>query len=174
MRILAGIYKNRILASPKGSQTRPTSSKMRASVFNILQNQIEGAHFLDLFAGSGAMGLEALSRGAASATFIERDREATRCIQQNLKTLDAEGTVIKADVTTGLKRLDQTYDIIYIDPPYDLDISSLIEILPKLLSEEGIILLEQRKQVEINGIGLQLFDKRLFGDSVLYFFSKIG
>jgi len=174
MRILAGIYKNRTLATPKGKQTRPTSSKMRGAVFNILQNQIEGAHCLDLFAGSGAMGLEALSRGAASATFIERDREAIRCIQQNLKTLGAEGTVIKADALNGLKRLDKQYDIIYVDPPYDLEITPLLERLPAVLAEGGMILLEQSRRAEVHPAELNLLERRDFGDSSLYFFSKVG
>lgn len=123
MRIIAGIHKNRRLSSPKGLETRPTSSKLREALFNICQSYIQDAVFLDLFAGSGAMGLEALSRGAESATFIDSSKEAVKCILANVKTLqmDEQAIVICADVFKGMERLmkeGRQYDIIYADPPY--------------------------------------------------------
>lgn len=124
MRIIAGLLKNRALISPKGMETRPTSSKLRESLFNIAQTYIEDALFLDLFAGSGAMGLEALSRGAAKAVFVDSSRTSAKAIRDNLQTFDMEGRgeVICLDVFEGIKRLEQTsirFDIIYADPPYD-------------------------------------------------------
>jgi 16S rRNA (guanine966-N2)-methyltransferase len=171
MRILSGTFKNRTLFSPKGGKTRPTSSKMRASVFNILQGLVEGADFLDVFAGSGAMGFEALSRGAASATFIERDAQAARCIRQNLKTLGINGKILQRDASLALKQLDKKYDIIYIDPPYDLEITPLLKLLPSLIKDGGSILVEQSSRVELDVSPLTLENKRTYGDSVLYFLS---
>ncbi len=123
MYIIAGAYKHRKIATPKGLATRPTAGQLRGALFNICQNYIEGARFLDLFAGSGAMGLEALSRGAVSATFIDSDRESIRCIQQNLRNLKLEGQarVLSGDVFHLVKKLAEQgaqYDIIYVDPPY--------------------------------------------------------
>ena len=90
LRILGGTFRNRLLKSPKGEQTRPTLAVMRKSVFDILQTQIEGAAFLDLYAGSGAMGLEALSRGASHATFVDANRFALSCIEDNICLLKVE------------------------------------------------------------------------------------
>lgn len=123
MRIIAGALKNRQIKSPKGTVTRPTTERLREAVFNICQSDIEGARFLDLFAGSGAMGIEAISRGAKEATFLDQDRESIRCIKENLKSLGIEN---KAKVLNGdfLKLLDymgrhhEQFEVIYADPPY--------------------------------------------------------
>jgi 16S rRNA (guanine966-N2)-methyltransferase len=124
MHIIAGSYKNRRIKTPKGSVTRPTMGMMREALFNICQQGIEGAHFLDLFAGSGAMGIEALSRGALESTFVDADRESIRCIQDNLKQLNLadQARVLHGDVFIQLKlleRLQKKFDIIYVDPPYE-------------------------------------------------------
>lgn len=124
MHIIAGLFKNRIITTPKGLATRPTSSRLREALFNICQHSIEGARFLDLFAGSGAMGLEALSRGASSALFIDNSRESVRSIRQNLETLGIvdHAVVFAGDVFQHMKKLaeaKQVFDIIYADPPYE-------------------------------------------------------
>ena len=124
MRIIAGLYKNRSIISPKGLATRPTAEKLRQALFNMCQPYIEDAEFLDLFAGSGAMGLEALSRGARKATFIDSNRDSVRCVKENLQELDIKekGEVIGGDVFDHLQRLSKhgrQFDIIYADPPYD-------------------------------------------------------
>jgi 16S rRNA (guanine966-N2)-methyltransferase len=124
MRITSGRLKNRQLKCPKGNETRPTSERLREALCNICQNYLEGARFLDLFAGSGAMGFEALSRGASSCTLIDQSRESTRCIQENIVQLKLESQtkVICGNVFTWLKKLSQqemVFDIIYADPPYD-------------------------------------------------------
>lgn len=128
MHIYSGQYKNRTISSPKGLQTRPTSGRLRECLFNICQGEIEGAHFLDLFAGSGAMGLEALSRGALSATFVDNSKESIRCIQMNIRALGVEkcSQVIYGDVFTILSNANskaplakRSFDIIYADPPYE-------------------------------------------------------
>lgn len=124
MRIIAGLYKNQKIVSPKGLVTRPTAEKLRQALFNICQAYIEDAEFLDLFAGSGAMGLEALSRGARLATFVDANRDSIRSIKENLQALDIKekGIVVGGDVFAQLEKLSKQgrqYDIIYADPPYD-------------------------------------------------------
>lgn len=124
MHIFSGKYKNRILKTPKGLTTRPTSGRMRETFFNICQGYIEGADFLDLFAGSGAMGLEALSRGARSATFVDSDKSSCQCIRQNIDALKIESHVLVlcGDVFHWLEKLakqGKQFDIIYADPPYE-------------------------------------------------------
>lgn len=124
MHIIGGIYKNRILTAPKGALTRPSSSKLRESFFNICQTLLEDANFLDLFAGSGAMGLEALSRGARQSTLVDSSKESARCIVKNIQTLKVEkqAVLLCADVFTTLKKLSKSgakFDVIFADPPYE-------------------------------------------------------
>jgi 16S rRNA (guanine966-N2)-methyltransferase len=123
MQIFSGRYKNRIIKSPKGLKTRPTSGRLREALFNICQGYNEEALFLDLFAGSGAMGLEALSRGARFATFVDNSIESVRCIQANIQNLGVEkqSEVFYGDVFECLQKLAKKgrhFDIIYADPPY--------------------------------------------------------
>ena len=119
MFIIAGRFKKRKLVTPKGNTTRPTLGKMRETLFNIIQSEIEGATFLDLFAGSGTMGLEALSRGASSVTFVEKDRAAIRAIETNIEHfgVEKEVSLIRGDVFKALEHL-APFDIIFADPPY--------------------------------------------------------
>ncbi len=175
MRILSGIYKNRILKAPKGEKTRPTLAKVRGSVFDILQNQIHNTSFLDLFAGSGSIGIEALSRGAKSATFVEKDRAAASCIRDNLKALQIDARLFQTDAASSIKRLIKEgliFDIIYIDPPYALEITPILEKASELLSEGGMIILEQGKNTKIETPLLKKTDERSFGDTLLFFFVK--
>lgn len=123
MHIISGKYKGRTIQTPKGMKTRPTSARLRESLFNICQGY-EQVRFLDLFAGSGAMGLEALSRGAQFATFVDNSRESIRCIQLNVSSFEVEDCVevMFGDVFQVLAKLagrNSPYDIIYADPPYD-------------------------------------------------------
>lgn len=130
MHIISGKFKNQKLVAPKGQETRPTSSRLRESLFNICQSYIEEALFLDLFAGSGAIGFEALSRGAKSVTFVDQSKESLKAILENGKKLNCskDFNVFQEDVfhfLSRIKRLNQKFDIIYIDPPYDA--SKLVE-----------------------------------------------
>jgi len=124
MRIVAGKHKGRTLAAPKGHDTRPTSDRTRGAVFNILEHGIEGlslrdTHVLDVFAGTGALGLEALSRGAAHATFIEQGREALKCLSGNIQALKVEGQTktLKTDATRPATT-EQPCNLVFLDPPY--------------------------------------------------------
>lgn len=147
LRIIGGTYKSRKINTPKGTQTRPTSDMVRGAVFNILQN-CENARFLDLFAGSGAWGLEAISRGAKEAVFVDSDRNAIQCITKNIAALDIETQcqVKKADALKFIQQNPDPFDIIYIDPPYGKGLaeSLLIEIHSrKLLAPSGILFIEE-------------------------------
>ncbi|MFM7534785.1 MAG: 16S rRNA (guanine(966)-N(2))-methyltransferase RsmD [Acidimicrobiales bacterium] len=125
MRVVAGTARGRQLLAPSGRDTRPTADRVREAVFNALHSRglVEGARVLDLFAGSGALGIEALSRGAASATFVERSREALRCVRANLDAtgLAERATVVDADANAFLRNGTDRFDLALLDPPYAFD-----------------------------------------------------
>lgn len=141
MRVIAGKARRIPLVAPAGKDTRPTTDRIKETLFNIIQNDIPGSHFLDLFSGSGGIGIEALSRGAKQAVFVEFGREALSCIKANLtKTrLSDCAVVLPVEVTYGISKLEkmgQVFDIIYADPPYKKAFEPKIL---NLLSESGIV-----------------------------------
>jgi len=129
MRIIAGSYKGRKLVSPKGSNTRPTSDRVREAIFSIIGNIVEDTRILDLYSGTGAMGLEALSRGASQAVFVETDPAALRCLQVNIEAADCrERTrIISRPVLSYLEKTDLSdgFDLVFADPPYAGDLGTL-------------------------------------------------
>ncbi len=141
MRIIAGTHRGRRIAAPKGRETRPTSDRVRENAFNLV-GPVDGADVLDLFAGSGAMGLEALSRGAARATFVEQDRDACRVIGENLDQLGLKATVLPLDAVRAVEQERGTYDLVLCDPPYDYNGTKLAPHLAKLLSDDGVLVWE--------------------------------
>jgi 16S rRNA (guanine966-N2)-methyltransferase len=153
VRIIAGTRKGHTIYAPRGFDTRPTSDRVRENVFNIL-GPVDGAVVLDLYAGSGAMGLEALSRGAARAVFVEVDRDAVRTIERNLDKLRLSGTVLRQDAVTALATEAGTgrkYDLVLVDPPYGMypDVEAkLARYLPSVLSEDGVVVVETDARVE--------------------------
>jgi 16S rRNA (guanine966-N2)-methyltransferase len=153
MRIIAGTHRGHTIHAPPGLGTRPTSDRVRESIFNIV-GPLDGAEVLDLYAGSGAMGLEALSRGAARATFVERDGDAVRTIERNLDKLRLKATVVRQDALTALAREAGTgrkYDLVLLDPPYDMyaDLQpQLARYLPAVLAEDGLLVVETDARVE--------------------------
>jgi 16S rRNA (guanine966-N2)-methyltransferase len=142
MRVIAGTWGGRRLQAPPGAATRPTSDRVREALFSVLGDRIAGARVLDLFAGSGALGLEALSRGAASATFIESDREACRTINANLDKLKLHATVLCQDVVRALAQERRRFDLVLCDPPYGFDQERLAPHLARLLNEDGLLVWE--------------------------------
>lgn len=123
MRVVAGTARSIRLNAPEGLATRPTTDRIKETLFNMLRNDIPGCRFLDLFAGSGGVGIEALSRGAAEAVFLEHDRRAAFCIRNNLEKtrLQERGRLITSDVFSGLLELEtlgEPFDVIFMDPPY--------------------------------------------------------
>lgn len=179
MRIIAGLHKNRPIKAPEGLATRPTAGRLREALFNICQGKIEGARFLDLFAGSGAMGLEALSRGAKSAVFIDNGRECLRCIEENTELLKVErqSQAVYGDVFDQLKRLTKrnaVFDIIYADPPYAIygegeeeGVSLTAKVLAyidehiDLLAPEGDLFLEDARDAMPEAVTEKLVNLRL-------------
>ena len=175
MRIVGGKYKGRVLLEFKGKDIRPTSDKARESLFNILQFKIAGATFLDLFCGTGAMGIEALSRGAKKVTFNDIDRKSITLLKSNLEKLkvDEEYSVCNFDALRFLKTTTEKYDIIYIDPPYALELGqSAVEQSAGALSENGLIILEDEKAFIGKIAGLKQIDSRKYGRIHLTFFEK--
>jgi len=192
MYIIGGTYKRKPLVSPKGLVTRPTSGRLRESLFNICQHFIDGARFLDLFAGSGAIGLEAVSRGASRAVFVDSSRESQKCIQQNIESLNVGKScrVICADIAVALERLLQSkeqFDVIYADPPYDalmewkgkemtcsLMVLSIVD-QGALLAPGGYLFIEESDRFQIPELQtLQLKSARRMGRSTLHQFEKIS
>ena len=152
MHVFSGLYKSRKIITPKGEKTRPTSGRLRETLFNICQGRIEGAAFLDLFAGSGAMGLEALSRGADHITFVDNSRESIRCIKANLESfgITKSGDVIYSDVFEAMKKLAKScrlFDVIYADPPYDTFIQGTHE--KKTLSTHVLSVLDELMELKL-------------------------
>jgi 16S rRNA (guanine966-N2)-methyltransferase len=154
VRIIAGSRKGHRIAAPKGQNTRPTGDRVREAAFNLI-GPVDGATVLDLYAGSGAMGLEALSRGASAATFVEADARASAAIQQNLEKLRLTGArivredakrVLAAEAASGRK-----YDLVLVDPPYERYLGlqpMLARYLPHVLSPNGLIVVETDQRVE--------------------------
>ena len=121
MRVIAGTARRLRLVTPEGNDTRPTQDRIKETLFNMIQNQVPGSVFIDLFAGSGGIGIEALSRGAVRAVFVENNVNAYKCILENLKTthFEEQANVLKQDVVLGLRSIkEKEADIIFIDPPY--------------------------------------------------------
>lgn len=122
MRVIAGIARSLPLKAPEGLSTRPTTDRIKETLFNILQNQISGCVFVDLFSGSGGIGIEAISRGASHCYFVENGKQALSCIQDNLKftKFEDKATVLKQDVLSSLQMIhEKEVDIIFMDPPYE-------------------------------------------------------
>jgi 16S rRNA (guanine966-N2)-methyltransferase len=170
VRIIAGERRGHTIFAPRGRETRPTSDRVRENVFNIVAPWVEGARVLDLFAGSGAMGLEALSRGAASALFVESDPEAVRAVERNLDKLRFTGArVARVDSTTALMQessAGRKYDLVLVDPPYDMtNYESLSRYLPAVLADDGLLVFETAAKVEPELPGLGVRTTRKYGST---------
>jgi 16S rRNA (guanine(966)-N(2))-methyltransferase RsmD len=167
MRIVAGAYKGRRLHAPRGSATRPTADRVREALFSIL-GDVAGARVLDLYAGTGALGIEALSRGAASAVFVERDLHAAAAIQRNLDAVGAAAATLRRQDALGFLAAERgTYDLVFADPPYDAAPrlgAPLSERLPAVLSEGARIVIESDKRKPLE-LALPLLTERVYGDT---------
>ncbi len=177
MRIVAGSRKGHRIDAPRGSVTRPTGDRVREAVFSIL-GSVEGARVLDLFAGSGAMGLEALSRGAVSCVFVERDRDAARVVQGNLTKLRLTGaTVLGRDAAAALREerdRGRSFDLVLVDPPYEewgRHESALAELVPTVLADDGLVVVETADRVE-PALPLDLVTTRRYGSARITVFSR--
>lgn len=183
MRITGGKFLNRRLLAPRGADTRPTTDKVRQALFNILGERTVGARFLDLFAGSGAVGLEALSRSARSAVFVEKSRPALEALRANLRALGAEerAEIIPLDWRSALRRLTSAggpFDLVFADPPYRMSSprsgeNLLFRLFPRAtLRSDGLLILESfARDPPPEGDGLRLLRRAEYGQTALSFFA---
>lgn len=155
MRVIAGTARRLLLKTVEGREVRPTTDRIKETLFNMLQDRVQGCVFLDLFAGSGAIGIEALSRGAKKAFFVDQERRAIACIEENLNhtRLGERAKILRMDALLALERLEKTeeeaFDIVFIDPPYESRAEE--EILKRLIKmdlikEESLIIIEFSKK----------------------------
>jgi 16S rRNA (guanine966-N2)-methyltransferase len=176
VRIIAGTHKGHRISAPKGEATRPTGDRVREAAYNLI-GPVDGAAVLDLFAGSGAMALEALSRGAARATLVEKDRDACRTINANLDKLRLTGArVLCQDVVRFLAAERQPYDLILVDPPYDMVESLAMPLsthLPRLLAADGLAVYETGARQEPELEGLAIRTSRKYGNVRLTLFEQL-
>lgn len=151
MRVITGSARGRRLKTPETYDIRPTTDNVKEALFNILQFDVEGRRVLDLFAGTGQLGIEALSRGAKSALFVDADREAVRIIKENLRACGLTAEVRQQDALSVLRQGGE-YDLIFVDPPYDAGLyEPVLETIKSVdnLSEGGIIVCEARREREL-------------------------
>lgn len=166
MRVIAGKARRLPLVSPEGKDTRPTTDRIKETLFNILQDDVPGCEFLDLFSGSGGIGIEAISRGAKHATFVEFGREALACIRTNLnKTkLSEQATVLPIEVTYAISKLEKqgkVFDIIYADPPYRKEFEEKILLLlatSKIVKSGSLIIVESSKETTPDYVDETVFE----------------
>jgi 16S rRNA (guanine966-N2)-methyltransferase len=181
MRVIAGRLKGRQLNAPTWEGVRPTSDKLRETLFNVIAPRIAGARVLDAFAGTGAIGIEALSRGAAHVTFIDADRRATALVQQNLARCGVENgyAIIRAPIDRGVRSLTREaafvpFDIAVLDPPYDRAVADVLSeaALESVLAPGGLVIVEHaRRQPSPETAGLLARTRLLTsGDSALSFY----
>jgi 16S rRNA (guanine966-N2)-methyltransferase len=166
VRIVAGEFRGRRLAAPRGVRTRPTADRVREALFSML-GDVTGTRVLDLYAGSGALGIEALSRGAESAVFVERAARAAAVIERNLASLGLDQQVLRQDALRFLARHEGMFDLVFIDPPYDSAprlAGTLADRLPALTPLNARIVTESDKRMPLE-LPLPLLTERTYGDT---------
>jgi 16S rRNA (guanine(966)-N(2))-methyltransferase RsmD len=178
MRIIAGTLKGRRLAGPRGDGVRPTSDRLRETLFNILGARVRGARVLDAYAGTGGVGLEAVSRGAAGVTFVERDRRTTALLRDNIAACGVEAlcAVVCADFLDdrASRAAAGPFDIVFVDPPYDgTDLAAIAEAAVRLSGPDGIVIVEHsRRRTSPDEAGAFVRVRLLTaGDSALAFYT---
>ena len=184
MRIISGDARGKIIDAPKGLDTRPVTDKIRQALFNVWQFQIPGSSFLDLFSGSGSMGLEAISRHAKHVVMVEKGKEAAKVIRSNIKACHFKGrdaNVMEQDVFDAIKQLKrnrETFDLIYLDPPYTVDeiFHPVMEALgdAALLKDDGEVVIRTRKEKKMNDRygSLDKYREKTWGISTAHFYRK--
>jgi 16S rRNA (guanine966-N2)-methyltransferase len=178
LRVISGTARGKKLFSPDGKDTRPTADRVKESIFNIIAPCIRDAVVLDLFAGSGSLGIEALSRGAKKAVFCENSKKAMEIVKKNLAASNlAEKSVLeKRDYLDYLNTCDEVFDIIFLDPPYTLGYyEKALDVIKKrrLLSPEGIVVAERGKAYDISFPGFEIIKDRRYGNSFVTIFKRM-
>ncbi len=181
VRVIGGESKGRLLKSPTGQKTRPTSNLVRSAIFSMLEPYLDAARVLDLFSGTGALGVEALSRGAEWVDFFESDARQCSAIKENLKSLDYDsfGAVHRAPAERAKTMLDGSYDVILLDPPYSYDKleTLLVEIGESSLSHSGSVVAvehSRRQDLPPEPDGLRLIKQRRYGETMVTVYQQGG
>lgn len=176
---MAGEARGRRLAVPKGGHVRPTPDRVREALFSILGLRCRGSRVADVCAGTGALGLEALSRGAVEVTFIERDRAVAAILRENIERVGLDGALVTEDnVLVALRRLshqERTFDIVFVDPPHKAELFvpiAAVIIKERLLAPGGVVVVEHPADSGLELEGLTLTDRRLYGSVALSFFES--
>ena len=182
MRIIAGTARSLPLRSIEGRDTRPTTDRIKETLFNILQTGIEGCSYLDLFAGSGQLGLEALSRGANHAVFVENSKKACACIEENIRftRFDARAKLLSMEASGALRTLEgnDSFDYIFMDPPYQSGMEQEVLIYlagSGLLKEDGVIIIEAAADTDfsyVSGMGLKVIREKKYKTNKHIFVTK--
>ena len=176
LRIISGLYGNRTIQALDNGVTHPMSERVRGSLFNIIGEEINNAKVLDTFAGSGSLGLEAISRGAKNSTFVERDKRAKQLLIENIKSIGVEDktTVFGMGVSAYIDdNSEKMYDVIFTDPPYNDMQLSTVSRLGKLLSPTGLMVLSYPGRGEVPTVdGIVVVDNRSYGNAALAFYRK--
>ncbi len=166
MRIIAGKHRGRVLKEFKGREIRPTADRAKEAIFNILQTEIYGASFLDLYCGTGNMGLEAISRGADKVVLVDSSKESISLAKANLEMLKENAEVYCTDALTYVLSTKGRFDIIFLDPPYDIDATPVLEAIAGsgILAEDGVVIYEHSEDFKIGEInGLDRLNTRKYG-----------
>jgi 16S rRNA (guanine966-N2)-methyltransferase len=175
LRIISGIYGGRNITAPDTDATHPMSERVRNAMFNIISTDIKGKNVLDAFAGSGAVGIEALSRGAAHVTFIERDRKASDALTSNMELLSIQNAEqVHGTVEAYVRSSKERFDVIFVDPPYDdMQLSTAMS-LTSLLQPNGLMVLSYpgRGEAPPGANGVVVVDNRSYGTAALAFYHK--
>lgn len=182
MRVIAGKARRTQLKTLEGMDTRPTTDRIKETLFNMISHGLGDANFLDLFAGSGGIGIEALSRGAKSAVFVEKNPKAAECIRENLKRtkMETEGTVVVTDVLTALRRLEghQVFEYIFMDPPYNHFLEKEVLTYLKdssLLADDALIIVEGSLETDfsyLEELGYSLIKRKEYKTNVHMFLER--
>lgn len=181
MRIIGGEHRGRKIKQPESGATRPTKDRVREAVFNMIAEKVPGARVLDIFAGSGAYGLEALSRGASGAVFVEKDREAIRVISENIAALgvDDRAKVVAKEVSEALEILkkEEGFDLVFSDPPYGQGMAKNILIMIyqyDIVIPSGTVIIEHHKDESLpeREGPLSIYKQKTYGDICISVFSK--
>lgn len=183
MRVISGTAKGCKLSSIDDISTRPTLDRVKEPLFSIIQNHLQEANVLDLFAGSGALGIESLSRGSKHCTFCDKSYKSIQMLKENIRKtrMEEKSTILNQDYKKCLKEQKEQFDIIFIDPPYkqDIAVDAIKTILNlHLLAKDGIIILEtdeeEREEKELEEVELEVYDKRKYGRVKLLFLRERG
>lgn len=183
MRVIAGVARSMPLKTPEGADTRPTTDRIKETLFNILQNDVPGSVFVDLFSGSGAIGIEALSRGARKAYFVENAPKALACIQDNLqftKMVD-KAVVLKQEAALGLNSIfEKEVDIIFMDPPYESGYEQqVLQLLSgmKYVTQDTIIIVEASLKTELSYVedyGFEIIREKKYKTNQHFFLQRVN